>query len=245
MNKIFKNSPAGWRGLGGIKTTHGRLHLKIPATLHELTLGQLMAMQDKKEMSDMEAISILSGVTVDALNTVINFADLEALGEQVLALSQQITHLYNSDAVPGYVTFLVNGQTVKVNVIRNLSVEPAGAFMAARDIIAEEIKEHAGLHGDEDWKENFSPSLKACCQVLAHYFYCRATGNRYNEYQADEFCTEIKKLRVTEALPIAKHFFTCYPALSKPRTSCLDRIRQRWSNGRASARSKSLSTSTP
>jgi hypothetical protein len=136
-------------------------------------------------------------------------------------------------------------RSVDVKVTHNLSVEPAGAFMAASDIIADEINEHIKQYGEEHWKEHFTPSLKACCHVLAHYFFCRATGKKYNEYEAEEFCEEIKKLGVTEALPIAKHFFTCYPALSKPRTSCLDRIRQRWSNGRASARSKSLSTSTP
>jgi len=113
---------------------------------------------------------------------------------------------------------------VTIAVIKNLSVEPAGAFMAAREIIAGEINEHIADYGEDDLMESFNPSLKACCQVLAHYFYCRVTARQYDEYEAEEFCNEVKKLRVTEALPIAKHFFTCYPNLYKPKISFWHRV---------------------
>jgi hypothetical protein len=130
-------------------------------------------------------------------------------------------------------------------VLDNLSVEPAGAFMAAREIIADEVNNHIKKFGEEDWKENFNPSLNACCQVLAHYFYCRATGKPYNEYQAEEFSNHIKNMRVTEALPISKHFFSCYPSLSTPKISCWHRLQQFWKNARAYNRSKNLNISTP
>lgn len=107
--------------------------------------------------------------------------------------------LYNSDSIPSGIMF--ESSNKMVNVVRNLSIEPAGAFMAAREIIVDEINAHIKQHGAENWQQNFNPSLKACCQILAHYFFCRATGKKYNEYEAEEFCSEIKKLRVTEALP--------------------------------------------
>jgi hypothetical protein len=129
--------------------------------------------------------------------------------------------------------------------MQSLSVEPAGAFMAARDIIADEITQTIAQHGEEDWQKHFSPSLNTCCHVLAHYFYCRVTGKKYNEYEAEQFSEQIKKLRVTEALPIAKHFFTCYPNLSKPKISYWQRRHQRWKKKQVSKPSKSLSTSTP
>ena len=241
--KKQKTPPPAGRGRGAktLKTTTGKLSVSIPATLAEVTLGQMMALQQNPNLGDIEAISILSGIPVEELQNVQSMDDFAIFGEAVLSLSQQIKHLYDSDAIPKKITFS-NDKTV--NVISNLSVEPAGAFMAARDIIGDEISEHIKLYGDEDWQQYFNPSLKACCQVLAHYFYCRATGKPYNEYEAEEFTAEIKKLGVTEALPIAKHFFTCYPSLSKPKTGFFHRLQRRLNERLAYRRSKSLNTLT-
>ena len=204
----------------------------------------MIELQERPSINDLEAISILSGVPLTDLQNVSNIADLQMFGDAVAVLTHQMKHLYNSESVPKTIVF-VNGKKSKtVNVINNLSVEPAGAFIAAREIIAAEINDHIDKYGEDDWKETFNPSLKACCQVLAHYFYCRATRNRYNEYEAEEFCNEIKKLRVTEALPIAKHFFSCYPALSKPKISCFYRLHRFWKTAPGFIRSKSLNIST-
>ncbi|MBB6108957.1 hypothetical protein SAMN05421821_103191 [Mucilaginibacter lappiensis] len=232
-----------------LKTTTGKLSVKIPTELNEVTLGQIMAMQQKPDLNDIEAISILSGIITDELYNVKNIDDFQVFTDTVLALSHQIKQLYNSEVIPKEVVFILydaqDRQVQKnVKVSHDLSVEPAGAFMAARDIIAEEINNHIKQHGDEDWQERFNPSLSACCQVLAHYFFCRATGQKYNEYEAEEFCNEIKKMRVTEALPIARHFFSCYPSLSKPKTSCWHRLLPCWKNGRVSSRSRNLNIST-
>lgn len=225
-----------------LKTITGKLEISIPSALAGVTLGQMMALQQSPNLGDVEAISILSGIPVEELQNVKNINDFAIFGEAVLSLSHQIKHLYHSDAIPKKITF-ANGNTV--NVISNLSVEPAGAFMASREIIGDEISEHIKLYGDEDWQQNFKPSLKACSQVLAHYFYCRATGKPYNEYKAEEFTTEIKKLGVTEALPIAKHFFTCYPSLSRPKTSFFHRLLQRLNEKLAYRRLKNSGISTP
>ncbi len=226
-----------------LKTTDGKIRVRIPTVLNEITIGQMMAMQEKRHLDDMDAISILSGVPKEDLYTVRNINDFQVFGDYVISLSQQIAYLYNSDILPHRITFTLNNTKVTVGVLRNLSMEPAGAFLAARDIIADEINEHINLYGEEDWKEHFQPSLKSCCQVLAHYFFCRATGKKYDEYEADEFCEEIKKLRVTEALPIAKHFFSCYPNLLKQRISFSQRLRQYWRGKLVSRRLKSSNIS--
>jgi hypothetical protein len=218
--------------------------VKIPTYLNEVTLGQMMDMQKKHYLNDLDAISILSGIPMDELYTVRNIDDFQVFGESVLSLSHQIKYLYNSDAIPHKVTFMLGKRRATVNVIRNLSVEPAGAFMTARDIIADEINETIKAYGEDNWKQHFSPTLDACCHVLAHYFFCRATGKKYNEYEAEEFCEEVKKLRVTEALPIAKHFFTSYPDLLKQKIGFFQRLHQYWRRKQVFRRLKNLNTST-
>ncbi|MDB5030529.1 hypothetical protein [Mucilaginibacter sp.] len=224
-----------------LKTTKGKLLVKIPTNIKEVTLGQMMAMQAEPLLNDLDAISILSDIPVEELQNVLDFRDFNIFGEAVVFLSNQIKHLYNSDNIPSKVAFDIDGKILNVNVIRNLSVEPAGAFMAARDIIAEEINEHISLYGEEDWQERFNPSLKASCKVLAQYFYCRVTGEKYNEYKIEEFCETIKKLRVTEALPIAKYFFMSYPNLLKRKTNYFRQLHLFWKRKRAFNRLKSSS----
>lgn len=232
-----------------IKTTDGKLCIQMPTQLNELTLGTLIELQGKPNITDIEAISILSGIPVNELQNIKNHDDLHQFGDAVLSLSYQIKYLYNSNKIPKEVTFALSApdgvsfRKTRVQVMQNLSVEPAGAFMAARDIIAEEINTHIKTHGEDDWQEHFNPSLNACCQVLAQYFYCRATGNKYNEYEVESFINEVKKLRVTEALPISKHFFTCYPSLSIAKTNFWHRLLLRSKKERASRRSKNSSIS--
>jgi len=228
-----------------LKTIDGKMLISIPTHLHEVTLGQMLQMQEKDYLNDLDAISILSGIPVAELYNVKRIDDFQIFSEYIYSLSNQIKHLYNNDAIPNKVTFILDKRNVTVNIIRNLSVEPAGAFMAARDIIAEEINEHIKQYGEDDWQEHFNPSLTACCHVLAHYFFCRATGKKYNEYEAEEFCDTIKKMRVTEALPIAKHFFTGYPNLLKQKTGFFWRLYQYWRKKQVSGHLKNLNISIP
>jgi hypothetical protein len=225
-----------------LRTQDGKLRVSIPTILNEITLGQMMEMQQTHNLNDITAISILSGISKEELYTVINIDDFQIFGDHVQSLAHQIKYLYNSDIVPHEVSFMLGKRKVTLNVIRNLSVEPAGAFLAARDIIADEINEHINLYGEEGWKDHFQPSLKACCNVLAQYFFCRATGKKYDEYEAEEFGEEVKKLRVTEALPIAKHFFSCYPDLLKQKIGFLQRLHQYWRRRRVFRRLKNLNT---
>lgn len=225
-----------------LKTIDGSLRVRIPTILNEITLGQMIGMQEKHYLNDLDAISILSGIPKEELNNVINFDDFSIFGEYVESLATQIKYLYNNEMVPHHVTFNLGKRKVDVKVIHNLSVEPAGAFLAARDIIADEINYHICLYGEEHWKEHFQPSLKSCCNVLAQYFFCRATGKRYHEYEAEEFNEEVKKLRVTEALPIAKHFFTCYPDLLKQKIGFFQRLHLFWRRKQVLRRLRNLNT---
>ncbi|HEY8928589.1 MAG TPA: hypothetical protein VIM55_05340 [Mucilaginibacter sp.] len=227
-----------------LKTTTGKLTVSIPSNLSEVTIGQMIALQGNTDLSDIDAISILSGIPADQLKNIQNIDDFAAFGDTVLFLSHQIKYLHNADDIPSTITFNLNGDMVTVKVARNLSVQPVGAFMAAREIIGDEITKHIELHGQENWQQYFNPSLTACCQVLAHYFYCGATGKPYSEYEAEEFVSEIKKLGVMEALPISKYFFTCYPNLSTRKTGFFQRLHRRWKNERAYRHLKSLNTST-
>jgi hypothetical protein len=190
-----------------LKTTSGRLKIKIPSSLDEVTMGQMITLQEKENLNDLEAISILSGVDMNELNNVCSLNDMQVFADSILLLSQQIRCMYDSEKIPDKIIFCSGNARITVKVMHNLSIEPAGAFMAARDIISDEINGQIKKYGPDDWQEHFNPSLGACCHILAHYFFCRVTGKAYNEYEVEEFCNEIKKLRVTEALPIAKHFF--------------------------------------
>ena len=130
-----------------IRTTSGKMKIAIPAGLSEVTFGQLMKLQEKPSVNDLEAISILAGLPLNDLQNVCNVADLEIFGDAVLLLTHQVKQLYNSDDVPKTVEFTNGKESKTVNVINNLSVEPAGAFMAAREIIAEEINGHIKQYG--------------------------------------------------------------------------------------------------
>ncbi len=224
-----------------LKTTAGKLQIKMPTNITEITLGQIMEMQEKADLNDLDAISILSGTPIEELQNIIGIDDLGTFGDCLLSLSDQIKNLYSCDVIPNKVSFMFGERNITIKVPGNLAIEPVGAFMAARDIIADEIKEHIDKYGGDDFKDRFNPSLKACCHVLAYYFFCRVTGKKYNEYEAEEFCSTVKKLRVTEALPIAKHFFIYYPSLSKTKTNCFRRAQQYWRKKLGSRHLKSSS----
>ena len=227
-----------------IRSSSGKISLTIPTELHEITLGQLMALQEKEVLDDLDAISILSGTPKCELQNIEEIADLSEFGESILSLSRQLKLLDEHNALPVKVTFTINGRKVVVPVIHNLAIEPAGAFMAVREIIADEIRQHIAKYGEQNWQETFQPSLRACCEILAQFFYCRATKKPYDEYDAEAFTTEIKKLGVLEALPLARHFFTCYPNLWQPKQNYLHQLLHRWKLLLASARSRNSTIST-
>lgn len=230
-----------------LSTIKGKVRISVPENLNELTVGQLLAIQSE-EMNDLKALAFLSGCSeTDIAN--IPAEKLSDIWERWLSLAHQIQYCYQADAIPKTIVF--GKKKVKVlglfyverdnvvKVMHNLSIEPAGAFMACRNIIADEINKHINLYGEENWKENFVPGIDCIAQILGHYFYCKATGNLYIEQLAEEFKSEVLKLSVQEALPIGRHFFLRYPDLLKQKISLWDRLRVSWRNALALHRLKS------
>lgn len=243
-----------------LRTQTGKIKVSIPENIRELTISQLIAMQEAKfdELKsitpDMKILSILSGVSEEILANVIDFRDISAFTDRVLSLAHQIKYCYDEASVPDHIIFGTKRVKIlglfyverdnRVKVIKNLSMEPAGAFLASKDLIADEINKHIELYGEEEWKDNFVPDLNCVVLILAHYFYCRVTGNPYIEQKAEEFKSEILKLPVQLALPIGRYFFLAYPNLLQQKVSLWEAIRQTWRKKRVLRRLKSLNTST-
>lgn len=226
-----------------LKTTTGSLTVAIPEKLEEVNLGQLMELQATENLSDLQAISILSGIALSDLQDVKDMSGLQIFSHHITDLSAAIQNLYNSNSMPKKVIFKLNDRPKTVAVTSNLGIEPAGAFFAARDVITDEINDHVTRFGEDGWREQFNPSLRSCALILAHYFYCPATGQRYTEHGAEQFIEHVKRLPFTDALPIAKYFFLSFPNLSKPRISFWHRAQLCWKKRLALNRFKSLATS--
>lgn len=229
-----------------LKTVEGQMKIRIPSMLNELSVGQLMALQALVDPNDLEVVSILSGVSINNLYDICMITDLQQFNETIIDLLNQVKNNYDAELIPEKITFKLplppeeakssrpfkifhkpapGYKNVTVDVIKTLSVEPAGAYMNAKDIIADEIAKAQKIYGDENWAANFMPPLEAACKVLGHYFYAKVYGH-YDEYKASEFSEQVKKLPVTEALPIAAFFFLNYPDLSKRRISFWHRVQQ-------------------
>ncbi len=194
-----------------IQTIQGKVKIAIPTSLAEITIGQMMDM----ESAISNSIPLIPELTEDIVNNITNYSDLIDIRERILSLAHKIKYEYHEAKLPEYIHVL--GKRIKV--IKNLSIEPAGAYLACRDIIADEINAHIAIYGEDKWQDKFTPSLKTCSLILAHYFYCHVTGLLWNEQKAEEFQSEILKLSVQEALPVARFFIMKYPDLSQSRRS--------------------------
>lgn len=204
-----------------IKTTEGLISLSIPTTLDELTIGQLADLQANPEMSDAEIVSVLSYCPLETIYLARDINELKKFKEAIDTLTYELQFAYNAEAIPETVRFerllgekLSKPKTVKV--VRKLSLEPAGAYLNARNVIAEEINKAKEKFGDA-WEQNFNPSVQACIELLAQFFFYPATGKKYDEYQVQKFIDDVKYLPVSQALPIARYFFLKYPNLQMPK----------------------------
>lgn len=229
-----------------LNTLKGRIKIHIPENLSEITLGQMIAMQN---VTGSE-IPLIPELTEEVVDNIIEIDDLIQIRERVLSLAHQIKYCYTETKLPDYIVFGTRTNRwgfVKENRVKvpgNLSIEPAGAYLVSRDLIAEEINKHIELYSEEAWQENFVPSLECCCGILANYFYCKVTGNIWSEQKSEDFKSEILKLSVQEALPIARFFINAYPDLSKQKIGLWQAIKQTWKKKQVYYRLKSLNGST-
>lgn len=219
-----------------LNTVDGQIKITIPSVLSELTLGMLIQMQE--DNTELETISILSGIPKDELYKVRNIDDFEIFKEHVLSLVHQIS--YEADSLPLPKTIFICGK--KITVPNDLNIEPAGAFYECRNLIADEINKHIETFGEDDWKHNFKPSLNLSALMLAHYLYYPATGN-YDDEKAEAFQSEVLKLSIAITIPLAKHFFLNYPFLPKEKRSYFQAVIRLWKRKLALRNSKGFRTS--
>lgn len=211
-----------------LKTINGPLRISIPSTIAEVTLGMLIKMQD--DLSDLEVIAILAEMDKEELYNVINMQDFTTIfQEHILSLIHQIK--YNCDNLPLPQHIFIAGK--RINVISNLSIEPAGAFLECRNIIAEEINLHIKEYGEDDWKENFKPSLQSTAQILANYLYCPTTGLPYDDTKIEAFKLRVLRLSITITAPLAKYFFLKYPNLLTQKIGYLKGLQLLWKRKQA------------
>lgn len=228
-----------------VKTTNGNLKVTIPSSRDEISIGLLQRLTPEPGHSFgfMEQISILSGVPMETddedkacLLDVINQDELVSGFEAPLqALAYQLKAFQEVQAIPDEIMLImphnypasgkfkrwfnsdVKGKVIPV--IKNLGVEPAGAYMEAKEVIKQEYERWERVKKEYGDHIEFNPSIESQIKVLSIYFYCRATGEKFKSHKIDEFSEVIKKLSITQALPIARYFFLSYPNLSRPKVT--------------------------
>lgn len=215
-----------------LKTNSGPVTIRIPQNMHEITLGQLIEIGNESENSNV--MPMIPGLTREVYDNIIYYDQVKELQERIASLVHQINYCYNEASIPEYVVlgtkkikrFGLNRIVPnKVKVLKNLGIAPAGAYLECRDLIAAEANEYIKNTRDENWKTNFKPSNETAALILAHYFYCAATGKDWNENDAADFKSEVLKLSIQDALPIARYFFLKYPDLSKTKIGFWQAVR--------------------
>lgn len=229
-----------------VKTTNGDLKLTIPTKRDEISIDLLQRLTPPvgHSYSFLEQISIMTGVPtgdkefdkreidVDTvtLNDIETLYELSPFEDALQGLAYQLAAFQEVQEIPDKITLPIarpltgwfrspGKRFVEVEVIKNLGIEPAGAYMEAKEVIKsewerwEKVKKEYGDHIE------FNPSIESQIKLLAIYFYCRATGEKFKTHKIAEFSEVIKKLSITHALPIARYFFLRYPNLSKPKVT--------------------------
>lgn len=228
-----------------IKTTSGPLVISIPASRDEISIGLLQALTPEPghSFSQLETLSILSGISLDSgynsdsdidlpgLYDIINMDDLSYFDETLQLLAYQLKAFVEVQDIPDGVVLDIPQAQIKrwfgrrehkgkyVPVLKNLGIQPAGAYMEAKELIKGqyELWERVKKEYGEDIE--FNPSIESQIRLLSLYLYCPATGEKFNTVKVSQFDEVIKNLSITKALPIARYFFLKYPNLSKPKVA--------------------------
>lgn len=198
------------------------LSIKIPENLHEISFAQLMALQNP-ELTDLGTLSILSGVVEEDLYNAKSYQLLTDKAKMYIELFLYATNKSSLEKLPNKINVIYNNQVKKIKLPKRLSMEPAGAFMAAKDIISREIDVAIELFGLDEWQNNFSPSYESCAAIVNEFLFCNVTGAPWNEVKPD-FSDYVKKaenkpfdvahnMSAFDVLAIAKYFFNAYPEL--------------------------------
>ncbi|MDB5154663.1 MAG: hypothetical protein JWR54_3414 [Mucilaginibacter sp.] len=125
---------------------------------------------------------------------------------------------FNSELsfTPKAIKVKYKGKLKKVS-LKRMGIEPAGAFLTSRNIIADEIKRSRQEWGEDQWQDNFTPSYEVICRVVDQFLYCPVTKTLWEEQIVKNTRLSLN-LSVPEVMYIGKHFFNAYPNLIRPRT---------------------------
>jgi hypothetical protein len=215
------------------KTFDGKITISIPENLKELTIGQLAEMNEEPNRTTFRLISILSYVPENTLANLNCYLDLEALVPAFSSLLSQLNAGLGKMIVPSEFQIRYKGRVKYVKVAKDLAFEPAGAYVQACSIIAEEIEIAKQKYG-ANWRDNFGPSYRSQIRILANFFYQRVTGEKYNVEGVEDFYNTVKFLPVSIAVPVARYFFLKYPNLQKKKTSFWQAVQLIWKKKQAS-----------
>lgn len=225
------------------KHINGKLKLSIPDNLQDVTL-QMMIQFQQPALSDLEAISALTQTPIEQLYGI---SDVAALNEAILPFAQSLQHqlayTYEAGALPKQVTLHHPGGKVQHLIIGDdAGFYAYGAVMEARELMTTEILRHQQTYGDT-WREHLNPDLRTCGLILTHFLYNRAyPGHVPSAVDIQQFFDVVKWLPITDAAPLARHFFLSYPNLPLRKPTRWQRLLHLWKNVLALIRLQPLAT---
>lgn len=224
-----------------LKTTSGPLKISIPSDRSEITLGMLIDLTPPpgEAFSELEQLSILSGVQYkgdEETLTLMDLTDMDELAvfdETLQKLAYQLRAFSEVEKIPTELTLIMphnypaSGRFKRwfnspnkgkvIQVISNLWIAPAGAYMEAKEVISADMKEWQEQNPQAKDLSDYKPKPESYLHILSLYFYCPATGEKFNSARAAAFQSVVRKCLIDDVLPIARHFFLKYPNLSKPK----------------------------
>lgn len=228
------------------KHINGKLKLSIPDSLQDVTL-QMMIRFQQPALSDLEAISALTQTPVEQLYGI---SDISALNEAILPFAQSLPHqlayTYQTGTLPKQVTLRYPGGKVKhLTIGEDAGFYAYGAVMEARELMTTEILRHQQTYGDT-WREHLNPDLHTCGLILTHFLYNRAySGHVPSAMDIQQFFDVVKWLPITDAAPLARHFFLSYPNLPLRKPTRLQRLQHLLKNVPALIRLRRSGISIP
>ncbi len=228
------------------KHINGKLKLSIPDSLQDVTL-QMMIQFQQPALSDLEAISALTQTPIEQLYGI---NDVAALNEAILpfakSLQHQLAFTYEAGVLPKRATLRYpGGKAQTIDISADAGFYAYGAVMEARELMTTEILRHQQTYGDT-WREHLNPDLRTCGLILAHFLYNRAYPKHVpTEIDIQQFFDVVKWLPITEAAPLARHFFLSYPNLPLRKPTRWQRLQRLWKNVQALMHFRPLITSIP
>lgn len=220
-----------------IKTTSGLIPITIPGNIDELTMGMLIKLTPEPgdTLMSLQQLSVLSGIPLETdgpddicLYDVCDMESLDIFSDTLKVLEYQLLSLKDERSIPESVTLPVTAKhskkwfnirgisnIKKVKVLDNLTIQPAGAYMEAKQAIAGDFKEWQEHNPDDKDLTLYAPKISTMIRVLSLYLYCQATGEKFNRKRAAEFDSVVEQMPVSVALPIATYFFLRYLNLLK------------------------------